>query len=200
MKVSILYTNLRKRVFYLKKQLSFDTKNSQRKINQDKLRAFKLLAHAELESYIENAVLEVLNRCEAEWQTNQKMLPSLQFLIIYPTSRFEANESQLTKEDRVRQILDSFKKSVANNNGIKRKNVLLLVVPLGVDYNTIDETWLSTIDSYGADRGKVAHRSFSVQQQIDKMNELNNLDLVLKGFRKMDLQLQNVSISLKKPL
>lgn len=192
MPVSVLYKKLKQRISILKKQfLKFQPSDSSE--NQDKLRAFKLLVHAEIESYIENAVLEVWSKCDTEWKTNKKVITPLKFLIMFSTSRFEANDQQLTKNTRIDQILTSFKTSINNNNGIKKKNILQLVVPLGIDYSSIDPTWLSTIDSYGSSRGDVAHNSFSVQKQLDKKDELNNLDFVLKGIKKMDIKLQKIS-------
>lgn len=148
------------------------------------------MVHAEIESYIENAVLEVWNKCNTEWDTNKRQITPLKFLIMFPTSKFEANDQQLTKNTRITQILTSFKTLITNNNGIRKKNILQLVVPLGVDYSSLDQTWLATIDSYGSSRGDVAHNTFSVQKQLDKNNELNNLALVLKGIKKMDIKLQ----------
>lgn len=200
MPVSILYKKLRKRILTLKKQfLDFQSSDSSLPQNQDKLRAFKLLIHAEIESYIEDAVLEVWNKCDTAWKTHKIVITPLAFLIMFSSSKFEANEQQLTKESRINQILTSFKTSITGNNGIRKKNILQLVVPLGIGYSRIDQTWLATIDSYGSSRGYVAHKSFSVQQQLDRNDELNNLDLVLKGIKKMDIKLQKIISSRSRP-
>ena len=65
-----------------------------------------------------------------------RILPSP--LLERVTTKFEANEHQLVRNERIGQILKSFKNIIANNNGIKRKNILSLVIPLGVDYSKID--------------------------------------------------------------
>jgi hypothetical protein len=200
MPVSVLYKDLKKRISTLKKHfLAFQPSDSHLPINQDKLRAFKLLAHAEIESYIENTVLNVWTECEAEWRSNRKVIAPLAFLILFSTSKFEANEHQLERNERISKILTSFKNLIGNNNGIKRKNILSLVIPLGVDYSRIDETWLATIDSYGGSRGLVAHNTFSVQHQLDRNDELSDLSLVLKGISKMDIILQKIRLSRRKP-
>lgn len=200
MPVALLYKNLRKRLSVLKKQfLDFNSDDSPSPQNQDKLRAFKLLAHAEIEFYIEGAVLDIWKGCHSEWTNNKRVLSSLAFLIMYSSSKFDANEEQLREEKRITQILNSYKNVVSNNNGIRRRNILQLLMPLGIKYADIDSTWLSTIDSYGISRGSVAHNSFAVQQQLDKKDELNNLDLVLKGIKKLDLRLQTLSTNLRMP-
>ena len=105
----------------------------------------------------------------------------------------ETNENQLTANNRIDKILTSFKSLIDKNNGIRKENILKLVIPLGVDYSSIDPTWLTTIDSYGSSRGQVAHNSFSVQQQLDRNGELNNLGFVLKGIEEMDIKIQKLS-------
>jgi hypothetical protein len=204
MPVSVLYKNLKKRISSLKKQfLSFNPSDSLLPQNQDNLRAFKLLVHTEIESYIENSVLAIWNKCENEWKTNKRVITPLVFLVMFSTSRFEAddkNNKPLTKDARISQILMSFKSVINDNNGIKKKNILKLVIPFGVDYSHIDQTWLSTIDSYGSSRGEVAHKSFAVQQPLDKNNELKNLDFVLKGLSKIDLKIQKTSSTRRRPL
>lgn len=201
MPASSLHKNLIKRISTLEKQfLDFQTSDSLLPINQDKLRAFKLLVHAELESYIENSVLEVWSKCDTEWTIRKRVMTPLKFLIVFSASKFEANDQQLTREARITQILASFKTVISSNNGIKRKDILKLVVPLGVDYSNIDQTWLTTIDSYGSSRGQVAHNSFSIQQPLDRSDELNNLALVMKGVKEIDNAIQGLISSRRRPI
>ncbi len=200
MRVSLLYKNLKKRLRVLDKQfLNFKPGDSPLPQNQDNLRAFKLLAHAEIESYIEGIVLNIWKECHSEWINNKRVLPSLAFLIMYSSSQFKANEHQLIVDKRIEQILTTYKTLVSSNNGIMRKNILQLFIPLGIKYTDVDSTWLSTIDSYGSSRGDVAHTSFAVQRQLDKNDELNNLVLVIKGIKEMDLKLQKLSTNLRMP-
>jgi hypothetical protein len=197
---SSLYEKLDKRVLILEKQLlSFHTNKSLLPRNQDKLRAFKLLVHAEIESFIENVVLTVWTKCDTEWKNNKKVAPSLRFLTLFSTSKYDANDNQVSRDDRITQILGSFKKAISNNNGIKRKNILQLIVPLGIEYSVIDQTWLATIDSYGSSRGQVAHNSYSTLHPLDRDVELKNLNLVLKGIRVIDNKINSLLTSRRKP-
>jgi hypothetical protein len=200
MQVSALYKNLEKRRKGLEKQFcGFDQIDSALPKNQDDLRSFKLLVHAEIESYIESAVLKVWEKCNAEWTNNKKVIGTLSFLILFATSKFEANEKQLEINDRIDQILESFKKTINNNHGIKKENILKLVIPIGVDYASIDATWLTTIDSYGSSRGEVAHKSCAVQKQLDKNDELKTLKLVFNGLKEIDIKIQKLYSIRRKP-
>lgn len=190
--------NLRKEEL-TKRFLEFDQNNSHFPENQDKLRAFKLLIHAEIESYIEKVSLMILDKCSEQWKSRKKVLPSLRFLIMYSSTRFEAHEKQLTSDDRINQILSSYENIVNTNNGIRKKNILQLVIPLGIQYDDIDQTWLTTIESYGNFRGMVAHKSSSVQKQIDKNDELRDVEFILKGLKELDIKLRGLNSKLRMP-
>ncbi|MDH4029199.1 MAG: hypothetical protein OEU95_10250, partial [Nitrospirota bacterium] len=73
------------------------------------------------------------------------------------------------------------------------------VIPLGINHNDIDATWLTTMDSYGNNRGLVAHKSSSVQKQIDKNDELKDVEFILKGLEELDIKLRGLNSKLKMP-
>ena len=45
------------------------------------------------------------------------------------------------------------------NHGIKEKNILGLLLPVGVLETDLDPVWMGTMSSFGASRGVVAHTS-----------------------------------------
>ncbi len=194
MKSSSLYKNLgiRKKQL-LKEFLNFPNADSVIPKNQDKLRAFRLLMHAEIEFFLEESVRALLCFIESEWVTYKRYYPALKYLILYSDSRFDA-KSYIKPEDRIKDIIKSFKTLIDNkNHGIKQKNIISLVVPLGVRNKQLDVAWLSTMDGYGELRGKYAHKSYSsVTVIIDKNTEINELRNVLNGLKKLDSRLQEL--------
>ncbi|MFI2033247.1 hypothetical protein ACH470_00860 [Streptomyces bottropensis] len=74
------------------------------------------------------------------------------------------------------------------NHGIKEKNLLHLLLPLGVEKVEIDSTWLHATEGWATERGTVAHTSASgkMQVQVDPRSEFNTVKQVLAGFQKMD--------------
>jgi hypothetical protein len=61
-------------------------------------------------------------------------------------------------------------------------------VPVGFACTEVDATWLSTVDSFAANRGETAHTSFRAQQQLDPQNEKNTVAQILAGLRLIDEQ------------
>jgi len=170
---SDLFKDLQKRVEFLKHGfLNYDSIDSPLPANQDKLKSFKLLVHAEIESYFENMVNNVISFNKAQWK-KKKITASLSYLILFSSAKFEGEKEivNLSIKNRIDKIISSYESLIFQNNGIREKNLMKLLVPLGIDFQTLDQTWLSTIDSYGASRGKIAHNSYSVQAQMDKTSE-----------------------------
>lgn len=199
---SVLLKDLQKRVDSLKQGLlNFESTDSLIPENQDKLKSFKILVHAEIEYYIENMVREVLSFIEKQWREKKKIHPSLLYLILFSSAKFEGEKvlADLTNENRINKIIISFKDRIFNNNGIKEKDLMKLLVPLGINFKELDSTWLSTIDSYCKSRGDIAHQSYSVYAQLDRDTEKKNVDHIIEGIKKLDIKLQDLRNLEKRP-
>jgi hypothetical protein len=68
----------------------------------------------------------------------------------------------------------------------KEKDLLRLLLPIGVREYQIDRTWIATMDSFGSARGDIAHQSFRTQQPPDPANELATVRQIVDGLRKID--------------
>jgi hypothetical protein len=200
MALSVRYQNLNLRIEALKNRfLQFDNLDSFVTENQDKLMSFRLLVHAELEYFIEEYARTIINRFLSDWTIRRRVLPGLRYLILYSTNKFD-NENYINIDDRIRGCCQSFISRIDNNHGIKQKNIISLFVPLGVTQSYLDNAWLATMDSFGTRRGSYAHKSYSVQVQIDKATELNEIKHVMGGVKKVDTKLQKLTTTkLRKP-
>lgn len=194
---STLLRNMRARIVTLRQDmLSFPSSDSLAQVNQDRLRSFKLLVHAELEWYIEEAARTVLSHCRSEWTISQRICPSLSCMILYQVPKFP--DRPRTIREQITSVLNSYEKAINNNNGIKEANLMRIVVPLGIGASSLDTTWLSTIDSYGQSRGEVAHTSYVVHRALDRNTELQNLRWVLRGLGEFDRKVQKLLVRRKK--
>lgn len=192
---SVNLINLKTRVEFLSKTLlDFNDIDSPDQENQDKLKSFKLLVHAEIEWYFESTVKDIVNFSKRQWLNKKGITPSLSYMILYSPSKFDGEKdiSSLTQKKRIEKIITAFETVIDQNNGIKEKNLMKLLVPLGINFQSLDQTWLSTIDSYGSSRGDIAHKSHSVQKQLDKGTEEKDIDFVLDGIKKLDLKIQKL--------
>jgi hypothetical protein len=108
----------------------------------DSMRAFRLLAHAEIESYLELLVEDALLRMTSTilaWKTAGKSSQLIDNISIYT-------------EKEIRQ-------SVKKNNGVKSDNILHLLRPLGINGDQLDNMWLQAMNTYGEVRGGYAHNT-----------------------------------------
>jgi hypothetical protein len=78
------------------------------------------------------------------------------------------------------------------NHGIKERNLLLLLLPLGVTKGEIDAMWLNATEGWATARGEVAHTSAKkLQVQMDPRLELNTVRTILDGFKGLDKILES---------
>lgn len=120
----------------------------------DCMSAFRLLVHAEIERFIELLIEDALSR----------------FLVNIGSWKTAGCSSQLV--DALVSYMDKeLRKEVRANNGVKSKNILGLLKPLGLNGTHLDNFWLQTMDTFGEVRGGHAHNSRRAVQPIDPKTE-----------------------------
>jgi hypothetical protein len=167
----------------------------------DRVRAYRLLAHAEVESYLEDRVGATVDLAYNQWVATGKIRPCLLALLAYeedprmsPTSILNPPQRAAPDlEARVKRAKNTFNHYVrTKNNGVKEGNVLRLLLPVGIKESQISSSWLSTLDSWGAIRGLLAHNAKKTQAPLDPLSELQALTLILSGLKDIDEALATV--------
>ena len=73
-------------------------------------------------------------------------------------------------KDSINEVIDiaqkQFISNVRGNHGVKEKNFKRLILPLGVEIDELDGTWLTNLDNFGASRGETAHKTKRATGQI----------------------------------
>jgi len=159
------------------------------KIEQDNLRAFLLLVHAEIESFFEEITEEKVKKAFKKWKTNRTKSNILLSLVSF--CNIEQTEHSI--ESRVNKSLSTYIHSLKKNNGIKEKNILTILLPIGYEHDRIDATWLNTISSFGMARGAVAHTSSKVQQPLDPATLKSTVSYVLSEIKNIDENLKKIT-------
>ncbi|MFC7381727.1 HEPN domain-containing protein [Sphaerisporangium rhizosphaerae] len=166
-------------------------------------RAFRLLAHAEFEAFIEDRAQQIVARAVSEWLSDGSIRPSLLSLVAFEsnlgwkeTTILSAKEKQRRAPDLTQRV-DAARKNYLNyvimqNNGIKEKNLLRILLPLGVREEDIDEQWLSTLEAWATARGELAHKSGKPQRLLDPHVEFLTVQQLQKGFGDIDEVLESV--------
>jgi hypothetical protein len=168
----------------------------------DRARGYRLLVHAEIESYLEDVSRDVVTRAIIEWKINKK--PSIllmSFLSTYHSSWNVNNDlsneeiiqiakSRNNVKDTVDEIIElaqrQFIQRVKDNHGVKEKNFKILIIPTGIDVDELDRTWLTNLDNFGGLRGEVAHKSKRATGIINPKDEYDTVKSLLIGLEDLD--------------
>lgn len=186
------------REYFLPK--SFDPIGLYDEIVYEQARAFKVLAHAEFESFIEDRVIEVVDKAVSRWEQEGKISQALLAAVAYresaPSIPVSLNEAAAKRDKfptlkaRVEAARNDINRYVRNqNHGIKEKNLLRMLLPIGFSDNEIDPGWLAVTEAWATARGDAAHKAAKMQVQIDPQKELKTVNEVLEGFRDIDTQM-----------
>ncbi len=200
------YRELARRLAKLRKHLlpaTFSSIGNYTEKQLDKARGYRLLVHAEIESYLEDRARFIINECVRNWGVDQKPKGVLISLLSFHLEQESPSAQDLRDElvgtktrsrSSMKTAAQAFNAMLSKNNGIRESNILKMLFPLGVRPSEIDQTWLNTIDSFGADRGETAHTSLRAHQPLDPQNEFNKAEALLAGLAKIDKTLSKIKI------
>lgn len=152
----------------------------------DRLAAFRLLAHAEFEEYLESKAREGLDLLERAFRSGaQAIRANINVLVIGAMlgkqAKFDANQWAAYAIE----VIDAARKVVSENNGIKEGSFTQLAVFSGKMPDEIDVTLSSALNSYGKSRGDVAHKSVTRVRNIRAPSaESKDADDLLEGLRR----------------
>lgn len=175
---------------------------------QDRARGYRLLAHAEFESYLEDISRETVTQVIREWKNHKK--PSIiivSFLASYHSSwntDEEIKNEEIMKiaksrkniKDSIDEVIDLAQKQFTNklkdNHGIKHNNFKSLILPIGVDVSLLDQTWLTNLNNFGSKRGEIAHNAKRTQGTINPKDEYDLVQILLTGFMNLDREITRI--------
>lgn len=163
----------------------------------DRTGAFIILAHAEIEFFLESIVVETAKNAADAWISRKLMTEPLVSMLAYCDNQnsippklqgpdsVELNNRVIKASETVCQYANS------QNNGIKERDILKLLMPVGIQEADIDPTWLADIDSFGRVRGKLAHTSKRVQVPPNPQDEFQTVNRIVSGLTDIDKTLFN---------
>ena len=164
--------------------------------------AYGLLAHAEFEYYFESVAKEVVLNAYKKWESDKKSSHVLMSLAIFMDIKEEIPEiiSKGTidkdKEGLIEKRLEVYVKKymgiLGKNNGIKEINLLKMLLPLGIHLSEIDTTFLISMNSFGRDRGEIAHNSIKTQILIDPFTKEKDVINILKAIKDLDTKIRSL--------
>lgn len=146
-------------------------------LEQDQMRALRMLVHAEIESYLESICRVLLNDLDHAVRAANR--------VKYPFACWASMAAEACRA------------ALKNNNGIKDSDVTKMFSPLGITqdhYDSVSPLFLDKMKKFGANRGDVAHQSalratYSINQKREKaamdelMKYISSFDKVLISHR-----------------
>lgn len=179
--------------------------------------AYRVLAHAEIESFFEDRTLEPVLRAQFVWESTRHVSHVALCLVGFsgqemarPPSTLEAPSDNKRKAwpalldigERLLPIIANFSRHVRyENHGIKEKNLLALLLPIGVAHCKIDSAFLADMESFGALRGLAAHSSgkTTVRQTVDPEEEQKRVLGLMPGIAAIDSEIDALLATMPLP-
>lgn len=128
--------------------------------------AYIVLLHAELETYLEERVHEVLRLAEERWSKDRKTSRSLLAMCIYFGKSPGLPQTHSTKDHFsavVVEAINSADAKIRSNNGIRQHNFVQLLCMVGFEIHRLDPLLVAELDTIGSIRGDHAHQSARLQ-------------------------------------
>ena len=111
----------------------------------------------------------------------------------------KVRDEQIKIDTKIDLAIKSFQRVIRQNHGIKEANILALLLPIGIDTDDLDPAWLATMNTFGEERGLVAHCSATSTtiQAPDPANELDRIEqIIVPGLCKVNDLINKLSIVL----
>jgi hypothetical protein len=166
----------------------------------DRILAYRLLAHAEIEHCLEQLVQTTVTAAWSGYKIDRKPRTCLTALIAYYEGQLGGPPGTLASKKSSKIIVDlddridkarhhHIESVIRQNNGMTEKNVLRLLMPVGIRASELDPSWLTDAGAFSADRGTAAHQTGRVQQIPDPGSEFNRVRRIAEGLRAIDARL-----------
>jgi len=161
----------------------------------DKARAFRMLAHAEIEHFLEDRALEIADAAFNLFKTASRASRPLVHILTNVVGEQEGLPSKPGTQRTALTIagrgLGQYRHKMLHNNGIRTDNLMQILLPVGVLESELDSAWLSTTDGFGAKRGLTAHTS-AVTHAIDPQDDHQTVQQIMTGMADVDEMLNEI--------
>lgn len=171
---------------FLPEEGQFSLSGNYSREQDDKTKAFLLLAHAELEAYFEDRAKNRVDVAHAHWQRAGTCTAVLSRLLVYHQDEFEP-----ISPHSVRKAVNYYVDKLDKNHGILEKNLLSIFLPLGLGHHDLDSRLVTACNQLGRKRGQFAHASIKTHQQVDPKSERDNIRKnVIPELKRLDRRLR----------
>ena len=169
--------------------------------------AYRVFAHAEIESYLEDRVWDTVQTAKNIWDNQGKAGRVLLCVIAFSGQEMEnppdtitplkGNKNVSLDKLKITKKIDiairCFKSVIDQNHGIKETNLLKLLLPIGIDSDDLDQVWLLNMNTFGKERGEIAHSSgIKTKKTPNTADELERVKQIIQELEKVDQLITNL--------
>ena len=161
--------------------------------------AYRVLAHAEIEAYLEDRVKQLAIDAKRDWDNQGKTSRTLLSLLAFSGEMMDVPPDTLSpvrgskivalEQIKIDSAINCFIRTINQNHGVKEANILSLLLPIGIDSDDLDSALLADLNTFGEQRGLVAHSSatsYRTRQPPDPADELNRVQQITQGLLQID--------------
>ncbi len=177
--------------------------------------AYRVLSHAEIESYLEDRAFDTALYAIKAWKDKRKLSKILLGLLAFSGQEIESPpnavdlsqptqspswEDKIQLSNRIDSAMNVFHYAVRNNHGIKENNIHRLLLPIGIEFHELDPILIADLNSFAEERGVVAHlssRKYRTNQQIDPKNELARVKSIIARLINIDQAIDKLLLEIK---
>ncbi|WP_193509614.1 hypothetical protein [Cryobacterium sp. BB736] len=170
----------------------------------DRIHAYRLLAHAEIQNFIEDLVEGILAQSENMFDSRGHITHAAHHLVVYDAvlklsdkrnaseasyPMFSSASIQLVQKIQLESAVRSHRKKLKLNSGVKASNLRPLLGPLGYRDVWFPLSFMDQMDAFGASRGDVAHSSglIGASQWPSGSSELATVKALQPGLKAIDV-------------
>lgn len=170
---------------------------------------FRILSVAEIEHYLEDRCIEIAKTSLLSWKEQKHYSVTLQALTVFMEMKHEKIPKYLSQKakdqadwdnlvspvKRITAAVESYIYAVRKeNHGIREKNLMSLLIPIGLDLRVLDPAFIYSLDNLGSKRGDAAHTSCSMalKNGVDPKVECTDLQRTLRDLRTLDQALNEI--------
>jgi hypothetical protein len=171
-------------------------------------RAFLVLSHAEIETYLEDWAKEIARSAEDAWTLKHRVSEPLAFLLATLSERLSIPATLLTASTKdiparlseaLTKLFAGYYSRIKSNHGIKEANFWSLFGPLGMPMTALGPTLLLNLEALGSLRGDHAHHSArAIQNVLDPETEYKRVNDILAELLPFDTWLSNYKCRLQR--
>lgn len=153
-----------------------------------RIKTFRVMAHAELESYFEHRCMRIIEATKSctNPSARPKIISSLKCYAAKKEGRY--NTKKLDSD-----VISDYRSKIKDNHGVKENNIYNLCNPLGIPIEKINPALIATLDSYGSIRGIFAHNAINhvpvnpgITVILDPTTEILAISSIINNMRLLD--------------